>query len=129
MAGKQAKKSSAKKKPTAAEELFWDCAARLYEDGEVVESTMFGFRCLRIDGEFIGMPANDSLWVKLPAERVAAMLADGTGEPCEPNGRRFREWVGIRPHDEELWMAYLNESIEFVRPGRKLSRDENGKRL
>lgn len=102
--------------PSDAEALFWDCAVELYAQPGVAESTMFGHRCLRVDGQFVGMPADNSLWVKLPAARVEAMLADGSGEPCEPNGRRFREWVGVRQLDERLWVALLRESVDFVRP-------------
>lgn len=99
-----------------ADALFWDCAAQLYAIDGVAESTMFGFGCIRIRDEFVAMPARDSLWVKLPAARVSALIESGDGEPCAPNGRRFREWVGIPRLDETTWMALLRESIEFVRP-------------
>ena len=100
---------------SGAEDLFWDCAAQLYETDGVVESTMFGFRCLRVDSQFVGMPADNQLWVKLPEDRVAAMIEDGTGEVCAPNGRVFREWVGVRVLNEAQWLNLLRESIEFVR--------------
>ena len=77
---------------------------------------MFGFDCLRVQNQFVGMPANDQLWVKLPEERVNQLIADGVGDVCRPNGRRFREWVGIRQINEERWLEFLRESIEFVRP-------------
>lgn len=102
--------------PSPAEALFWDCAAELHEIDGVAESTMFGFRCVRVDGEFVGMPADDRLWVKLPAKRVADMIASGEGTVCAPNGRPFREWVGVPDLDEGRWMALLRESVDFVRP-------------
>lgn len=77
---------------------------------------MFGFRCLRVENQFVGMPANEQLWVKLPEDRVNQLIDDGVGEVCMPNGRRFREWVGIPDADEALWLALLTESIDFVRP-------------
>ena len=101
---------------TTADELFWDCAAELYGQPGVIESTMFGFRCIRVDDQFVGMPADNSLWVKLPADRVDELIDSGVGEVCAPNGRRFKEWVGIRALEEPLWMELLTESIEFVRP-------------
>jgi hypothetical protein len=101
-----------------AEKLFWDCAFKLYELPGVAESTMFGFKCLRVDEQFVGMPADNCLWVKLPAEQVEELIEIGVGEPCAPNGRRFREWVGIRSAEEDLWMDLLNDSIDFVRPSR-----------
>jgi hypothetical protein len=44
------------------------------------------------------------------------LIESGAGEACAPNGRRFREWVGIRSLDEDLWLSLLNDSITFVRP-------------
>ena len=99
-----------------AEAVFWDCAAELFSLPGVVESTMFGFRCLRVDGQFVGMPADDSLWVKLPADRVDELIDSGVGEVCAPSGRPFKEWVGIPSIDEDLWLSLLTESIDFVRP-------------
>ncbi len=99
-----------------AEALFWDCVAQLYEIDGVVESTMFGFGCLRVEGQFVAMPADDSLWVKLPKARVESLIDSGVGEVCAPNGRPFREWVGVRRLDEATWMNLLRDSIDFVRP-------------
>ena len=103
---------------SAADELFWDCASLLYSIEGLRESTMFGFRCLRIGNQFVGMPAQDRLWVKLPEERVACLIDSEVGEVCAPNGRRFREWVQIAQLDEDLWMSLLRESIDFVRASR-----------
>lgn len=101
---------------SSVEELFWDCAAELYNVDGVTESTIFGFKCLRVDNQFVGMPANNQLWVKLPEERVNQLIETGIGVECRPNGRTFREWVSIEKVDEELWLELLNESIDFVRP-------------
>ena len=103
--------------PTA-DDLFWDVAAQLYGQPGVLEGTIFGFRCLRVNEAFVGMPANGNLWVKLPEQRVSDLIESGVGEVCAPNGRPFREWVAISGHDEKLWLDLLNDSIEFVRPVR-----------
>lgn len=103
---------------TEATDLFWDCAAQLYDLPGVIEGTIFGFACVRVDDQFVAMPANDALWVKLPANRVEELIDAGTGVECRPNGRRFKEWIEVRTPDEHLWLALLNESVEFVRPGR-----------
>jgi hypothetical protein len=104
---------------TEAEELFWDCAAQLLELPGVTESTMFGFRCLRVENEFVGMPADNTLWVKLPATQVGELIDSEVGEVCAPNGRPFREWVCIRSLDEDLWLELLTNSIAFVRPANR----------
>ena len=102
------------KRLTPADELFWDCAAALFADSDVHESTMFGFRCVRHRSAFVGMPADNRLWVKLPADRVHELIESGVGEECAPNGRRFREWVKVPELNESLWLGLLQESIEFV---------------
>ncbi len=99
-----------------AEDLFWACAERLYEQPGVAPSTMFGFPCIRVDDQFVAMPARDSLWVKLPADQVNHLIESGVGEICAPGGRPFREWVEIRSLDGPLWVKLLNDSIDFVRP-------------
>lgn len=113
---KKAPKKKAAKKPSEADELFWDCAAQLYGEPGVVESTMFGFKCLRVDTQFVGMPADNQLWVKLPEDQVNELIDSGVGVVCAPAGRPFREWVGIPDLDEGLWMTLLHDSIAFVRP-------------
>lgn len=103
-----------------AEALFWDCAAQCYDLDDVIEGTIFGFRCLRVGEQFVAMPANDALWVKLPEPRVLELIEAGDGAPCRPNGRVFREWVEVRDADEQRWVDLLHESIEFVRPRRRV---------
>ena len=76
-----------------------------------------GSPCLRAGGEFVGMPHHEGpgLVVKLPGERVAAMIDAGDGAPFAPAGRVFREWVLVESHDEAHWEALLRESADFVR--------------
>jgi len=47
---------------------------------------------------------------------VEQLIDSEIGEVCAPNGRPFREWVGVRSLDEDLWIRLLNDSITFVRP-------------
>ncbi len=39
-------------------------------------------------GKFYAFPSGDDLVVKLPAVRVAEVIATGAGRPCEPRKRR-----------------------------------------
>lgn len=68
---------------------------------------MMGLRCFRVEGDFFAAwdPHRDALVIKLARSDIDAMLAEGSGEPFAPNGRRFREWASIsstaidrRPH-------------------------------
>lgn len=96
------------------EEMFWDVAGPLLARDGIDEGTMFGHRCIRSHGEFVAMPGRTfgGLVVKLPADRVAALISDGTGQEVAPAGRPFKEWVAV--DDETLWPALIEESIAFV---------------
>jgi len=95
---------------------FWDIADEFLTRDGVDEGTMFGFRCLRASGEFVAMPGNTfgGMVVKLPAERVAALIDSGVGAPVAPAGRPFKEWVAVQ--DESLWPDLIETSIAFVAP-------------
>ena len=96
--------------------LFWELAEPLLAMEQAEEGTMMGFRCLRTGGAFFATLERETgdLIVKIPATRVDALIADGTGLPFAPAGRRFREWVQIPERDAELWEALLDEARAFV---------------
>ena len=102
-----------------SDELFWDLADEMRAaDSALSEGTIMSSRCLRLNGDFLAMPHHkrDGLVVKLPASRVAELVASGTGEPFAPAGRVFKKWVAIPKLDEELWRSLLTESKAFVGP-------------
>lgn len=70
---------------------------------------------LKTAGSFYAFATGDDLVVKLPAARVAALIATGVGRPCEPRpGRPMRQWICLAPPDEASCTAYLLEAREFV---------------
>jgi hypothetical protein len=92
----------------------------LLYDPAIGRSTMMGHPCLRRAGRFFASfdPIADALVVKLRRERVAELIADGTGEPFAPNGRVFREWARIVEPDPRVWEQMLAEAREFAAPPR-----------
>ncbi|HDH02640.1 MAG TPA: hypothetical protein ENH15_00155 [Actinobacteria bacterium] len=94
------------------EELFWSIAEDLLSS-RVEEGTMMGTRCLRVDGNFAAMVARQDwgLVVKLSADRVQELIAEGVGEPFAPAKKVFREWVSIPQPDESLWRALMKEAV------------------
>ena len=98
--------------PTTGEELFWDLVEPMYADPAVLRSTMMGLPCVRLDGRFFASldRRTGALLVKLPAERVAQLIAAGHGEPFAPAGRVFREWVAVPRPDRRRWRALLAEA-------------------
>ena len=96
---------------------LWDeLADELCAASSVTRSTMMGLPCLRVDGAFFASLARDEprLLVKLPADRVAAMVEAGHGHPFAPAGRTFREWVAVDGTDEDTWRGLLAEARAFV---------------
>lgn len=109
--------SPIRRDPDADDALFRELAEPLLAAGQVDEGTIMGFPCLRArGGGFLAMAEhrNGDLVVKLPADRVEALIAEGAGLPFAPAGRRFREWVHVPGRDAELWQALLDEGRAFV---------------
>lgn len=98
------------------EELFWQLAEPLIGQPAVTRSTMMGLPCLRLDGRFFASldPRTQALLVKLPAERVQALIAAGRAEPFAPAGRVFREWAALPRPDRRRWRKLLNEARDFA---------------
>ncbi|MEO6881976.1 MAG: hypothetical protein ABI181_13665 [Mycobacteriaceae bacterium] len=70
---------------------------------------------LRTGGRFYAFCPGDDVIVKLPQGRVQQLVADGGGTPCSPRaGRPMREWVQLRPSDQQTLAAYLGEARAFV---------------
>lgn len=101
---------------TPGEERFWDLAEPLLGQPSVTRSTMMGFPCLRLRGQFFASTdrANGNLLVKLPEGRVDALVAAGRAEPFAPAGRRFREWAAIPYARSRTWKKLLDEAHDFV---------------
>jgi hypothetical protein len=96
--------------------FFWEQAAPLLAEESIVNGTMMGFPCLRVNGGFFASVHHKSgdLIVKLPANRVLDLIETEVGEPFAPNGRRFKEWVSIPNRDTTLWQQLINEARDFV---------------
>lgn len=97
---------------------FWALVDELADDDDrIVEGTIMGSRCVRVDEEFLALHNTTKDWglvVKLPRDRVDELVADGTGRSFAPAGRVFGEWVSIPTWDETRWRDLLQEGIAFV---------------
>jgi hypothetical protein len=107
-----------------AEEHFWELARPLLARAGVTRSTMMGFPCLRLHGDFFACcdRRTGDLVVKLDEARATELLTTGRAEPFAPNGRRFREWVTIPYRRRRSWEPALSEALQMaagrVRPAR-----------
>lgn len=77
---------------------------------------MMGFPCLRLHGDFFASfdRHHDTLVVKLDRAAVAAIVADGRGQPFAPNGRQFREWVSIPAASSASWPDHLDAAFDMA---------------
>jgi hypothetical protein len=107
---------------TDARELYDALTDDLLYDPAVGRSTMMGYPCVRRAGRFFASfdPRAEALVVKLPRERVVALVDGGDGEPFAPNGRVFREWVTIPEPDPDVWERLLAEARDFAAPAERV---------
>ncbi|MDP9363031.1 MAG: TfoX/Sxy family protein [Chloroflexota bacterium] len=75
----------------------------------------FGASTLKVHGKIFAMLVNDRLVVKLPRERVDALVAAGDGERFGPRpGRVMKEWVNLDPASAIEWPPLAGEAMAFV---------------
>ena len=83
--------------------------------GGVEQGRMLQAKGLKEAGKFFAFATKGELVVKLPAPRVAQIVATGAGPSCEPRpARRMRECACLAPADEEACAADVREAHEFV---------------
>jgi len=76
----------------------------------------FGATALRVDGSIFAMLLGGQLVVKLPAERVSSLIAEGAGEPFGMGTKRpMKEWLCVVGDD--AWESLAEEARLFVGPG------------
>jgi len=75
----------------------------------------FGSAALTVDGSIFAMLQGGQLVVKLPRDRVAALIDEGSCVPFGAGkGRPMREWVAVADGDDALWRALAEEALAFV---------------
>ena len=69
---------------------------------------------LRANGKMFAFCSKGNLIVKVPQSRVASLIAEGRGQPCEMGRRTMREWVIVGPDRQSDWLPIAIESKDFV---------------
>ena len=98
---------------TAGEATFWQLAQPLLEQAGVTRSTMMGFPCLRLDGDFFATcdRRTGHLVIKLDEDQVNRLVDTERAQPFAPNGRRFREWAAIPFAHRRTWARHLDAAL------------------
>jgi hypothetical protein len=75
----------------------------------------FGSNGLRINNKIFVMLVRDQLVLKLPRQRVDALIASGDGERFDPgHGRLMKEWLALNPTSRQVWLPLAQEAMKFV---------------
>ncbi len=75
----------------------------------------FGSSALQVGGKIFAMLVEGKFVVKLPRQRVDALVASGDGERFDPgHGRLMKEWLTVSPESGEGWPPLAQEALEFV---------------
>ena len=98
-------------------------AAFADRDGVVVGSGRgFGANALQVDGRIFAMAGEDGVVLKLPRDRVAALVGSGEGLPFDAGkGRPMKEWVVVSSRSGEATRRLAEEALEFVGGRRPVS--------
>jgi hypothetical protein len=77
----------------------------------------FGSSGLRFKGKVFAMLSSDREFVvKLPRERVDALVRQGDGKRFDPrrNGHVMKEWIVMKLGSKANWLELATEAKEFV---------------
>ncbi|GAA1512335.1 hypothetical protein [Kribbella lupini] len=99
-----------------AQQVLDELAAAYDDVPDVDRAPMFGSEALRVLGKVFAFVGREGqLIVKLPAPRVAELLAAAAAKPVHVGRNATREWAGIPPTtDPTQWRALLAEAHAFV---------------
>lgn len=100
--------------PAPVEAARWDdlTAEFLAKPGVTLERA-FSRISLMVGGKLFASAMQGGLLIKVGAERVAELIADGQGQPFSTGGNRVMcEWVVVTPAAD--WRALAEESRAFV---------------
>ena len=102
--------------PSAAQELFDAAVARFLDDPRVTAGTGFGSSPgRRVDGRIFAMLVRGDLVVKLPRQRVDALVGPGFAHWFDAGkARPMREWASIGATHGDAWAGLVAEAHEFV---------------
>ncbi|MEW6684334.1 MAG: TfoX/Sxy family protein [Nitrospirota bacterium] len=101
--------------PAAPDARFESLREALLRDDSVTPAKMFGSQGLKVRGKVFAMLVKGRLVVKLPRERVEALVESGRATPFDPgHGHLMKEWAAVEPDTEGAWTSLAEEAKAFV---------------
>lgn len=95
-------------------ERFRDQEGVSHEAGASPRRT-FGANALKVRGKIFAMVLNHRLVLKLPRDRVEALVAEGVGDRFDRgHDRVMKEWLVVTLGTEENWSPLATEALGFV---------------
>ena len=75
----------------------------------------FGSSALQVNGRIFAMLSRDRLVVRLPRERVAALLGSGDALPYDAGkGAPLKGWVMLEDRSDGRWSPLAREALAYV---------------
>jgi hypothetical protein len=82
---------------------------------DVAKAKGFGSKGLKVARKLFAFHSKARLVVKLPADRVDALVSEEKGERFDPgHGRLMKEWVAIGVARKSLWPKIAKEALELA---------------
>jgi hypothetical protein len=76
----------------------------------------FGRGAIRFQNKIFAMFVRGRLVLKLPADRVDALVSAGDGIRFDANkGTPMKEWFSLDPQSRREWLALAREALEFAK--------------
>jgi TfoX/Sxy family transcriptional regulator of competence genes len=95
--------------------LFGSLLEAFRDDPHVTQSKMFGSTALTIHGKVFAILYKGRLVLKLPKDRVEALVRSGQGDYFDPGHARVSKgWVSIKPEAKADWLSLSQEAKDFV---------------
>lgn len=101
------------------EEQYATVVAALIDEPDVALGSQgkarFGGSTLQVSGKIFAMLVGERFVVKVPRQRVDALVEAGEGERVVGgHGRAMKEWVTVDAAAGERWLPLAREALAFV---------------
>jgi TfoX/Sxy family transcriptional regulator of competence genes len=107
-------REASKREPAAVDPRFVPVVEAFAMHQDVTRGRMMSSYGLKVKGKIFAMFGKEQFVVKLPKERVDALVSAGLGKRFDPgHGRLMKEWVVIGSQGD--WVELAKDAYRFVK--------------